>query len=148
MIWRKAWPCKVYWIYRSNAQEENYLWVQILSLGRATPCRTRHASTSIRHASEASETRCSPFKVSVSSFSFLNNSLFNLTLMCFCSIWLQTEPYQPHSVPPNWGGGHSATGAQTSDPSRQILVGTRKNFVVDLADFGTQTEKVCPPLGN
>jgi len=28
----------------------------------------------------------------------------------------------------------------------QILVGTRKNFVIDLADFGTQTEKGCPPL--
>jgi len=28
----------------------------------------------------------------------------------------------------------------------QILVGTRKNFVIDLADFGTQTEKCCPPL--
>jgi len=28
----------------------------------------------------------------------------------------------------------------------QFLVGTRKNFVIDLADFGTQTEKDCPPL--
>jgi len=28
----------------------------------------------------------------------------------------------------------------------QILVGTRKNFVIDLADFGTQIEKGCPPL--
>jgi len=28
----------------------------------------------------------------------------------------------------------------------QILVGTRKNFVIDLADFGTQTEKGCLPL--
>jgi len=28
----------------------------------------------------------------------------------------------------------------------EILVGTRKNFVIDLADFGTQTEKGCPPL--
>jgi len=36
--------------------------------------------------------------------------------------------------------------AQNSDPSPQILVGTRNNFVIDLADFGTQTEKGCPPL--
>jgi len=28
----------------------------------------------------------------------------------------------------------------------QILVGTRKTFVIALADFGTQTEKGCPPL--
>jgi len=28
----------------------------------------------------------------------------------------------------------------------QLLVGTRKNFVIDLADFGTQTEKGCPSL--
>jgi len=28
----------------------------------------------------------------------------------------------------------------------QILVGTRKYFVIDLADFGTQTEKGCRPL--
>jgi len=28
----------------------------------------------------------------------------------------------------------------------QILVGKRKNFVIDLADFGTQTKKGCPPL--
>ena len=27
----------------------------------------------------------------------------------------------------------------------QILVGTRKNSVIELADFGTQTEKGCPP---
>jgi len=53
---------------------------------------------------------------------------------------------QPHSVPPNWGGGHTATGSQNSDPSPQILVGTWKNFVIDLANFGTQTEKGCPPL--
>jgi len=26
----------------------------------------------------------------------------------------------------------------------EILVGTRKNFVIDFADFGTQTEKGCP----
>jgi len=45
---------------------------------------------------------------------------------------------------PDWGG-HAATGAQNSDPSPQILVGTRKNFVIDLADFGTQTEKGFPP---
>jgi len=43
-------------------------------------------------------------------------------------------------------GGHAATGAQNSDPSPQILVGTWKNFVIDLADFSTQTEKGCPPL--
>jgi len=43
-------------------------------------------------------------------------------------------------------GGHTATGAQNSDPSLQFLVGTRKNFVIDLADFGTQTEKGWPPL--
>jgi len=46
---------------------------------------------------------------------------------------------------PNWGG-NAATGAQKSDPSPQILVGTRKNFVIDLTDFGAQTEKGCPPL--
>jgi len=28
----------------------------------------------------------------------------------------------------------------------QILVGTWKNFVTDLAYFGTQTGKGCPPL--
>jgi len=28
----------------------------------------------------------------------------------------------------------------------QILVGARKNFVIDLADFGTQTGKGCPLL--
>jgi len=28
----------------------------------------------------------------------------------------------------------------------QIVVGTRNNFVIDLADFGMQTEKSCPPL--
>ena len=28
----------------------------------------------------------------------------------------------------------------------QILVGTRKKFVIDLTDFGTQAEKGCPPL--
>jgi len=28
----------------------------------------------------------------------------------------------------------------------QIVAGTRNNFVIDLADFGTQTEKGCPPL--
>ena len=28
----------------------------------------------------------------------------------------------------------------------QILVGTWKNYVRDLADFGTQTKKDCPPL--
>ena len=50
------------------------------------------------------------------------------------------------SAPPNWGGGHAATGVQNSDPSPQILVGTRKNFVIDLADFGTLTEKGCPLL--
>jgi len=61
-------------------------------------------------------------------------------------MWLQTEPYQPHSVPPNWGGGHAATGAQNSDPSPQIFVGTRNIFFIDLAVFGTQTEKGCPPL--
>ena len=38
------------------------------------------------------------------------------------------------------------TGAQNSDPSPQIMVGTRNNFVIDLADFGTQTEKGCPLL--
>ena len=27
----------------------------------------------------------------------------------------------------------------------QISVGTRKKFVIDLADFSTQTEKGCPP---
>jgi len=27
----------------------------------------------------------------------------------------------------------------------QILVGMRKNFVIDLADFSTQTEKVARP---
>jgi len=43
-------------------------------------------------------------------------------------------------------GGHASTGAQNSDPSPQILVGTRNNFVIDLADFGTQAEKGCPPL--
>jgi len=43
-------------------------------------------------------------------------------------------------------GGNAATGAQNSDPSPQFLVGTPKNFVIDLADFGTQTEKGCPPL--
>jgi len=46
---------------------------------------------------------------------------------------------------PTWGG-QAATGAQNSDPSPQILVGTGNNFVIDLADFGTQTEKGCPPL--
>ena len=46
-------------------------------------CRTWNASTSLQHVSEASETRSSPFKVSVSSFSFVNNPLFNFTLMCF-----------------------------------------------------------------
>jgi len=35
---------------------------------------------------------------------------------------------------------------QNSDPSPQTLVGTRNNFVIDLADFGTQIEKGCPPL--
>jgi len=55
-------------------------------------------------------------------------------------MWLQTEPYQPHSIPPI-GGRQAAAGAQNSDPSPQILVGTRKNFVIDLADFGTQTER-------
>jgi len=55
--------------------------------------------------------------------------------------WLQTEPYQPHSIHPL--GGQAATGAQNSDPSPQILVVTRNNFVIDLADFGTQTEKVA-----
>jgi len=44
------------------------------------------------------------------------------------------------------GRGHAATGAQISNPSPQSLVGTWKNFVIDLADFGTQTEKGCPPL--
>jgi len=43
-------------------------------------------------------------------------------------------------------GGHAVTGAQNSDPSPQILVGTWKNFVIDLTDFGMQTEKGCPPL--
>jgi len=47
---------------------------------------------------------------------------------------------------PQLGWAHAATGAQNSDPSPQILVGTRENFVIDLADFGTQTEKGCPPL--
>jgi len=28
----------------------------------------------------------------------------------------------------------------------QIFFGTRKSFVIALADFGTQTEKGCPPL--
>jgi len=46
---------------------------------------------------------------------------------------------------PTWGS-QAATGAQNSDPSPHILVGTRKNFVIDLADFGTQAEKGCPPL--
>jgi len=63
-------------------------------------CRTWHASTSIRHVSEASETRSSPpsnetvnnLQVAVLSdetrcpflyFRLLNNPLFNLTLMCF-----------------------------------------------------------------
>jgi len=43
-------------------------------------------------------------------------------------------------------GGYAATGAQNSDPSPQILIGTQKNFVIDSADFGTQTKKGCPPL--
>jgi len=43
-------------------------------------------------------------------------------------------------------GGNAATGAQNSDPSPQILIGTRKNFVTDLADYGTQTKTGCPPL--
>jgi len=59
-------------------------------------------------------------------------------------MWLQTEPYQPHSIPPI--GGDAATGTQNSDPSPQFLVGTRKNFAIDLANFGTQTEKGCPLL--
>jgi len=46
-------------------------------------CQTWHASASVRHVSEAVETRSSPFKVSVSSISFVNNPLFNLTLVCF-----------------------------------------------------------------
>jgi len=46
---------------------------------------------------------------------------------------------------PNWGG-YAATEAQTWDPSPEILGGTRKNFVIDLADFGTQTKKGCPSL--
>jgi len=85
--------------------------------------------------------------VSVSSFSFVNNPLFNLTLrLCaFDAIWLQTKPHQLHSIP-QLVGAHAATGAQNSDPLPQKLVGTRKNFVIDLADFGTQTEKGCPPL--
>ena len=47
---------------------------------------------------------------------------------------------------PQLGRGHTATGAQNSDTSPQILVDTGKNFVIDSADFGTQTEKGCPPL--
>ena len=43
-------------------------------------------------------------------------------------------------------GGHAVTRAQNSDHSSQSLVGMRKNFAINLADFGTQTEKGCPPL--
>ena len=41
---------------------------------------------------------------------------------------------------PNWWRAHAATGAQNSDPSPQILVGTRNNFVIDLTDSGMQIE--------
>ena len=86
-------------------------------------------------------------------------------------MWLQTEPYQPHSIPPNWGATlpqgpkiqiphHWATQRKLRPPNSkyealeisevggpfEILVGTQKPFVIDLADFGTQTEKGCPPL--
>ena len=54
------------------------------------------------------------------------------------------QPCQAYSIPPNWG--NAATGAQNLDPSPQILVGMRKKFVIDLVNFGTKTEKGCPPL--
>jgi len=85
--------------------------------------------------------------VSVSSFSFVNNALFNLTFYVLL---------MPYAMAANRAvsaalntpqlGEHAATGSQNSDPSPQFLVGTQKNFVIDLADFGTQTEKGCPLL--
>jgi len=39
-------------------------------------------------------------------------------------------------------GGQAPTGAQNSDPSPQILVGTRNNFVIDLA---RKPKKVARP---
>jgi len=84
--------------------------------------------------------------VSVPSFSFVKNPLFELIPYVLLMPYgykqsrISRTPYLP-----NWEGP-SATGAQNSDPSPQILVGTRKKFVTDLADFSTSPEKGCPPL--
>jgi len=84
--------------------------------------------------------------MSVPSFSLVSNLLFKLTPYMVLMPYgykqsrISCTPYPPI------GEGPSATGAQNSDPSPQIFVGTWKNFVTDLADFGTQTEKGCPPL--
>jgi len=83
--------------------------------------------------------------VSVSSFSFANNPLFNLTFYVLLMPYGCKQSRISRTPYPSIGG-HAATGAQISDPSLQFLVGTQNNFVIDLADFGTQTEKGCPPL--
>jgi len=62
--------------------------------------------------------------------------------MCF---WRQMRAVSAALHTPQ-SGGHAAKGAQNSDPSPQFSVGTQKNFVVDLVDFGAKTEKGCPPL--
>jgi len=67
------------------------------------------------------------FKVNKCKFGYIVFSLFE----CIC-INLQGSLYSPL-----W---------MSSSMFSQILVGTQKNFVIDLANFSTQTEKGCPPL--
>jgi len=95
-------------------------------------CRTWHASTYIRHVSEASETRSSPSNEKVNNLQvaalsdetrcpflhlFVNNPLFNLTLMCFWCHMATNRAVSAALHTPQLGGAHAAVGAPNSDPS-------------------------------
>ena len=79
---------------------------------------------------------------SVRFFTFVNNSLFNLTLMCFWRHMATNRAVSAALYTPQLGG-NAATGSQNSDPSPQFLVGTQKNFVITASKRHYQFNIMC-----
>jgi len=121
-------------------------WPHWLNHGGSKPwhaCRIWHASTSIQHLSEASETRSSPFKVSVSSFSFVNNPLFNFTLMCFWCHMAKNRAVSTAVHTPQLGGT-LPQGPKIQTPHHKFWL-ARGRICHWFRRFGTQTEKLPAP---